>query len=249
MAVVHPVGKGFAARRARNHEVVDPDTLRGLRGAPRAAAVLEGADQLLLLGIHRDRRLLAALRRTHPPRDVAELRVAVGMLPAFARLDVALQAVAEIVQEGGDDHMTHVMAECFQRHGQRPRAQARPAQGRIGIARRRRLDQRLHIAPQRRVVIRRTLPASTGTARSLRAQRLLLRQFPQAAPNRRLGDPGRSRHHPRPAAPQRVGFRRGPDPTRPLRKHGGHRRMFRPEGVHRHGASVLGVRAKYTHKT
>ena len=49
------------------------------------------------------------------PRDVAELRVPIGVLAAFARFDVPLQAVAETVQQLGDHGVAHGVAERLQR--------------------------------------------------------------------------------------------------------------------------------------
>ena len=71
---------------------------------PLASSVLEVADQLLLLGVHRDHRLAAPLEGPHRAVDVLELGVAVGVLLAlfargflqerFTRGDLALKAGA-----------------------------------------------------------------------------------------------------------------------------------------------------------
>ena len=63
-----------------------------LAGTPRAPRILEVTDQLFLLRIHRDRGLLRPLGRAHAAGNVAKLRVPVGVLAPFARLDVPLQA-------------------------------------------------------------------------------------------------------------------------------------------------------------
>ena len=94
--------------------------------------------------------------------DVPKLRVAIGMLAALARLDVALEAVAEGVQQLRDHRVADVMAQPVQRHGQRAHAPARPAQRRIGIAGRRRLHQRVQVPQQRRVGDGRPLASATG---------------------------------------------------------------------------------------
>ena len=125
---------------------------------------LKGPDQFLLLGVHRDRRLPPALGGPHLPRDVAKLRVPIRMLPAFARLDVALQAVAEAVQQLGDHRVADGVTERLEGHGQRARAQAGPPQRRLRIAGRRRFDQRVQVAQQRGLVRGRPLPPSAGLA-------------------------------------------------------------------------------------
>ena len=88
--VVDPVGDRLAEFLVL--EVVDADQLGLALRAPLPTAVLEIADQLLLLGIDRDRRLLGGDRRLDPLVDVAKLRVAVGVARALSglRLDCRL---------------------------------------------------------------------------------------------------------------------------------------------------------------
>ena len=64
---------------------------RALR-PPFASGVLEVADQFLLLGIDRYRRLTRRKRFFHPIVDVAELRIAIGMVRSFTGLAVGLQS-------------------------------------------------------------------------------------------------------------------------------------------------------------
>src|SRR5256886_3584375 len=97
ISILDAIWNGLATRRRLNQEIVDTHPVGRLCWTPRAAGVLEVPDQFLLLGIHRDRRLLPPLGRPHAPRDVAKLRVPVHVLTAFARLDVALQAVPKPV--------------------------------------------------------------------------------------------------------------------------------------------------------
>ena len=124
---------------------MDPHPLRRLRRAPRAAGVLEVPDEFFLFRIDRDRRLLRPLRRAHPAGDVAKLGVPIGVLTTFAGLDVALQAIAQAVQQLGDHGVADVVAQAVERHGQGAGAQARPAQRRVRIAGRRRLDQGIQV--------------------------------------------------------------------------------------------------------
>ena len=165
--IVDAVRNGLAARRARDQEVVDAHAVGRSRRTPRAAGILEVPDELLLLRIHRDRRLLRPLRRAHLARDVPKLRVPIDVLTPFARLDVALQAVAQAVQQLRDDRVADVVAQRVERHRQRARAQARPAQRRVGIAGRGRLDQRIQVAQQRGIEIGRALAAAAGPCASV----------------------------------------------------------------------------------
>src|SRR5438093_6670422 len=100
--IVDAVRNGLAARRGLDQEVMDAHPLGRLRGAPRTAGILEVPHQFLLLGIHRDRRLLPPLRVTHAPRNVAKLRIPIYMLTAFTRLDVALPAITEAAPQLGN---------------------------------------------------------------------------------------------------------------------------------------------------
>jgi hypothetical protein len=63
------------------------------------AAVLELPDVLLLLGIHADHRIASGQEPGCGVMDVPELCVPVGMLAAFQRLGVRLQAVASLMQQ------------------------------------------------------------------------------------------------------------------------------------------------------
>src|SRR3954468_16242540 len=60
-----------------------------------AAAVLERADQFLLLGVDRDHRLTGRLEGSGPGVDVRELAVTIGMAGALQALAVALPTVAQ----------------------------------------------------------------------------------------------------------------------------------------------------------
>ena len=75
------------------------------------AGILEVTDQLLLLGIDRDRRLTRRQRLFHLCIDVAELDVAVGMVRPFERLAIGLQAVAHVTQQIGHHVMANAVAE------------------------------------------------------------------------------------------------------------------------------------------
>ncbi len=149
---------------------MDPHPLRRLRRTPRAARILEVPDQFLLFRVDRNRGLLLPLGRPHAPRNIPKLRVSVDVLAAFACLRVALQAVAQAMQQFGDHGVADVMAQPLERHRQRARAQARPAQRRVRIAGRRRLDQRVQVTQQRGIEVGGPLAAATGFPRPRRVR-------------------------------------------------------------------------------
>src|ERR1039458_8908158 len=60
--------------------------------------IFEVADQFFLLRVYRNHRLPAGLKFPDRVVDVVELRVPVGMLTAFQRLAVGLQAVVHLMQ-------------------------------------------------------------------------------------------------------------------------------------------------------
>ena len=207
MQIVDAIRNGLPARGGggRDHEVVDLYPRRRLRRAPGAARVLERADQLLLLGVHRNRRLLLPLRASHAPGDVPKLRVPIDMLAALTSLGVALQAVAQSVQQLGDHRVADAVAQTVERHRQRPCALARPPQRRVGIAGGGRLNQRIQIAQQRRVEIDRALAAAARPSRPAARERLVRRQFTQTALDGRCRDTRGSGDQRRAAITDRLG--------------------------------------------
>ena len=241
MQIVDAIRNGLPARGGggRDHEVVDLYPRRRLRRAPGAARVLERADQLLLLGVHRNRRLLLPLRASHAPGDVPKLRVPIDMLAALTSLGVALQAVAQSVQQLGDHRVADAVAQTVERHRQRPCALARPPQRRVGIAGGGRLNQRIQIAQQRRVEIDRALAAAARPSRPAARERLVRRQFTQTALDGRCRDTRGSGDQRRAAITDRLGLSRRPHPARSLREHGRQHCMLCPQGGQLHGRSVL----------
>jgi len=83
-------------------EVVDVHRHRFAPGPPLPAPVLELADQLLLLAVHRDHRQASIAELAGLLVEVVELGVAVGMLSALHGLDVGLEAVALFLQHDAD---------------------------------------------------------------------------------------------------------------------------------------------------
>ena len=90
--------------------------------------VLELADQLLLLGVDRDRRLTRGDRRGHPLVDQPELHVAIGMLRALQRLAIGLQAVAQRAQQRGDRRVMDLVTLLAQLAGELSHALGGPQQ-------------------------------------------------------------------------------------------------------------------------
>ncbi len=80
-------------------EVVGVDPHRLASRLPFTAVVLERADQLLLLRVHTDHRSTAILVVARLLVEVVELCVPVGVLLAFQRLGIALQAEALLAQQ------------------------------------------------------------------------------------------------------------------------------------------------------
>src|SRR5260370_40102971 len=98
------------------------------------AGVIVVADELFLLGIHRDHG--AALRQAsfHRGIDVPKLRVAVRMVSPLLRLPVAPQTVVETVQKLSNLGMAGRMLVPAQLIRNGPRALTNPPQRRLRVA-------------------------------------------------------------------------------------------------------------------
>ena len=148
-------------------EIVDVDPLGLALRLPFPPPVLEGADQLLLLGVHRDHRLAGRQERFDLLVEVAELGIPVGMLAPFQRLGRGLQAVAGVLEQRGHRPIPDPVAPLLQGARQLPGALAGPPQRRHRIAARVRVDQRLQIGQQGRVSLgQRLRPPPTRRTRS-----------------------------------------------------------------------------------
>ena len=79
-----------------NDKIVHANLLGTSLWPPFATGVLEVADQLLLLGVNRDRRFTCRERFLHPIVDVVELRVAIGTVRSLACLAIGLQTIIEL---------------------------------------------------------------------------------------------------------------------------------------------------------
>jgi hypothetical protein len=205
---VHPTRVGGQIVDAIRHrpaqlldqEVVHSDLLRIACRAIVAPAVLDVANQFLLFGIDRDGRLMLGQRRAYCGADLRELRMAVPVAVACAGLAIALQAVAHAIEQMADQRAAHRMALRLKLLCQPADALACPAQRRLRVAARRRLDQPAQIRQQRCILGCRHL-AAAGAANPIWFRRV--RQFLQAAPDRARCDPRGGRHRRDPAATRR----------------------------------------------
>src|SRR5262250_57878 len=176
-------------------EIVHVDTQRLALGAIVGAAVLEVADQLLLLGIDRDDGLAFGLRRDHCRIDVLELRVAVGVVRAFVRLAVHLAREAEHVREQLADR---VRADLVPHLTERPRqllaALRYPPQRLNRRAQRRRLNQAPEVVNKCRIAGGQRLAAAALAPHPAVRQRPLLEVI-LAAIDGRARQPGDAGDH------------------------------------------------------
>jgi hypothetical protein len=170
-------------------------------------------------------------------RDVAELRVAIDMLPAFARLHVALQAVAEACAATSAALMAYMMAQGVERHRQCARTPDRSSAAATRSPRRR-LDQGIQVAQQCRVEGRGALPPAPGLPRPRDVAQGAGRQLTQPSLDGRRGDPGGTCHLRDAAVADRLRFGRSPQTPRSLRQHRRQGRMFGAEDGQIHVRTV-----------
>jgi len=201
--VVDPVRNRLA--QFRDREIVGPHRFGLAPRAPGSTRILEVANQFLLLGIDRNRRLILGQRRVDRLVEVLELSVAVGMMQSFAGLAVRLKAIAAGAQYRADAGMTDTMTQIVQGSGDLPKALDRPAQRLLGIAALRRSDDPLEILDQSwisRFQRPATSPRTPHPTIRCRADRELI----QATPNGATGNSGDARHrgNPTPAGGQRL---------------------------------------------
>jgi hypothetical protein len=212
--VVDPIGRRPA--KLGDQEVVHPHRLGLTLRAVLTAAILEIANQLLLLGVDRDRRLARRQRLCHLGIEVTELRVAVGMARPFEGLAIGLQAVTHSAQQIGHDVMADAMAEVAEPGRQVAQALGGPQQRRHRVAAGRRLNQFLQIRQQARVGDDQR-PAPTAFAAhpfGCGSGRRIATQLRQPAVDRTARHAGDPRHRGYPAVPRRQRFRRRkPPPT------------------------------------
>src|SRR5208283_1430447 len=116
-------------------EIMSAHLPRLFRRKPLLACVGVIADEFFLFGIHRDHGTALLQEVFHGSIDMAELRVAVGMVLPFLRLPIALQTVVELVEDLGDRGVADGMPAPRQGLGNCPRALRNPPQGDSGSPR------------------------------------------------------------------------------------------------------------------
>jgi len=149
------------------------------------------ADEFLLLRIDRDRGLAGGDRGFDRGVDVAELRVAVWVVAALARLLIGLATVFQLAQQVRDNALTG--GEALRRQGldQVPQAAADPAQGGARVATDRVLDQRHQRRRQAGLVRDGTLAATAAAAHPAADQVASRPQLLDAAIDRAARQAGR----------------------------------------------------------
>ena len=159
---------------------------------------------------------MALLEVPHAGGDGLELRIAVRMLAAFARLARPLQAVVGFMEQIAHHLRADLMPLRPQLRSEPPHALARPAQRRLWIPPCGRLHQRFEIREQGRVVLDSPLAASASAAAPPLAAawygRRLTTQLLDTRLDRRPRQACRLGHHTDSAASQPHGLRRRPQP-------------------------------------
>ena len=216
--VIHAVGNGFAQLLV--HEVMDEHLFRLSLRSPFSPAVLEFPEDFLLLGIDRDDRLSTILEGHDASVDVLKLGVAVGVVLAFLRFPIALQAVASRSQQAPHGAWADRMSLMGQFVSQLRCALTCPTQRRHRIPSRRRIDQAFQRRRQSRIGVDYTLTTSPrfsqppGNWRFHRGASRIQFSEPSANGVRRHA---RCTAHGKPATPTvRSCFCRGPLTTHPF---------------------------------
>ena len=119
-----------------------------------------------------------------------ELRVAIRLLLAFFCFPIPLQAVVQAMQLGGDRLPTRLDVLDLQRVGELPGAFTGPAQWRIGVAARKRLNKAFQLLGEIGAMMCKRLPSSAGTSDPMEAKPIFLFQFPPSGMDGRSGHAG-----------------------------------------------------------
>ena len=194
-------------------EVVDVD-LGGITGGlPLPATVAVVADEFFLLGVHTDHRAALVLVGLDLVVEVAELRVAVGMLAPLGGLDVGLQAVPQRLEQPAHHELADLMTALAQRRGQRPGGLAGPPQRRHRIPAAVRVDQLFQRCHQRRVMGLGAFATATGLPRGAHRRRRRIVELGATPPNGVCSHSDRRRDHPRPTWAEFTSLRAQPQPS------------------------------------
>jgi hypothetical protein len=194
--VIHPVGHRLA--EFRDDEIMHPDRLGLPLGAQLAPAVLEVANEFLLLGINRDHRLPGRLEGGHHGVDVLELGIAVGMAATLTGFGVGLQAEAQPAQQAADQLLPGGETPLRKRHRQMALAFAHPKQRSPGIAADGRLHQFAQGCQKPRLRLGCRLAATARTTHPATEVRRARLRFGETTIDRAARNPGclRDRDHP-----------------------------------------------------
>jgi hypothetical protein len=199
-----------------DQEVMHPDLFGFALRPPFPAAVLEVANKLLLLRIDRDHRLAGCQRLGHAAIDMLELRVAIRMLVALARLAIGLQAEMASLEQLADHGMADPVTPLRQFRRQSAQALARPAQRRHRVAPLAGRHQQQEVVHQRCVRQHQRFAATTRTANAARVQPGRIGQLIKAPTDRARRDAGRARHSRDTPIPRGTRLARRKNTTAPL---------------------------------
>jgi hypothetical protein len=140
------------------------------------------------------------------------------MLAPFARLQVGLQTVAELVKEIGHQHVGDFVSHRREVASQATHALRCPAERRVGISRRRWLDQRLEVHEQRGGLLGRAFPAPARPSRTPRIQNLSRLELSDPSRDRRARHARRFLDQRDTAVPYLSRLASRPQSTAPLRQ-------------------------------
>ncbi len=185
-------------------------------GTPFPPAVLEIADQLLLLAVDRDDRLLILQCLEAGRVDPPELQITIGMLVPLPGLHVRLQAVPQRPQQLRDRHVLDPMPELAQPASEIPHALRGPQQQRLRITPTVLVHQTLEIAQQLGTGLRQRLASTARLTDPPRPDRLAALKLGDAPPDRADRHPRRPRRPGDPTTPCRPRLRNSPQPPLPL---------------------------------
>ena len=160
--VVDAVGDGFSQFFV--HEVVDVHFHGTALAFHFPSAILEIPDQLFLLRIDGDHRLVTLVTVLHGGGNVAELSIPIRMLLALEALAVALEAVPLGLKQATDRIGTDSVLLRLQCLSDFPHALARPTQIGLWVAPRERIDEFVEIGEKCRVFFREFLATAARTA-------------------------------------------------------------------------------------
>src|SRR4051812_1858406 len=160
--IIDAVGRDLAEIRIK--EIIDANVLGFSLGLPFLAAVLEIADQFLLLGVDGNHWIASRLVLRRLASDMGELGVPVRMLATFPGLAGRLETVAKVRQKVTDTARADLMALLDQFPRKPRRALARPAQRRLRVAAGGRLNQGIKVAQKRRILVGQFLTPAPGGA-------------------------------------------------------------------------------------